>query len=112
MGSAVAAHKLQITWVSGVAACRFSCFSACGIPVPRPGIEYFVPGIGSVESYLLDHHLPMQGVWVPSLVGELRFHILCGQKSQNIKQKQYCNKFNKDFENVRSLFEALKKMSS
>ena len=23
-----------------------------------------------------------------------------GQKKQNIKQKQYCNKFNKDFKNV------------
>ena len=23
----------------------------------------------------------------------------CGQKNQNIKQKQYCNEFNKDFKN-------------
>ena len=35
----------------------------------------------------------MQEVQVRSLVGELRSHIPCGK---NIKQKQYCNKFNKD----------------
>ena len=45
-------------------------------------------------------HLPMQGVWVWSLVGELRPHKPHGQKYQNIKQKQYCNKCNKkDFKN-------------
>ena len=30
---------------------------------------------------------------------ELRSHMPCGQKSQNIKQKQYCNRFNEDFKN-------------
>ena len=39
--------------------------------------------------------LPMQGMQVWSLVGELRSHMPCSQKSQNIKQKQYCNKFNR-----------------
>ena len=34
--------------------------------------------------------IPGQGVKIP--------HAL-GPKSQNIKQKQYCNKFNKDFKN-------------
>ena len=29
-----------------------------------------------------------------TLFEELRYHMSCGQ---NIKQKQYCNKFNKDF---------------
>ena len=43
--------------------------------------------------------LPVQGVWVWSLVGELKSHMPCGQKNQNIKQKQYCNKFSKDFKN-------------
>ena len=43
--------------------------------------------------------LPMQGVQVWSLVGELRSHISRGQKSQNKKQKQYCNKFNKHYKN-------------
>ena len=43
--------------------------------------------------------LPTQGVRVRSLVGELRSHMPCGQKIQNIKQKQYCNKFSKDFKN-------------
>ena len=43
--------------------------------------------------------LPMQGVPVQFLVRELRSHIPCGQKTKNIEQKQYCNKFNKDFKN-------------
>ena len=43
--------------------------------------------------------LPMQGVWVRSLVGELGSHMPRGQKNQNIKQKQCCNTFNKDFKN-------------
>ena len=38
----------------------------------------------------------MLGVWVQFLVTELRPHMLCGKKKQNIKQKQYCNKLNKD----------------
>ena len=41
------------------------CHVACGVTVPQPGIEPFVPWIGRVESNLLDRHLPMQGVWVP-----------------------------------------------
>ena len=43
-------------------------------------------------------HFPMQGVQVQSLVGELRSHMPCDQKKKT-KQKQYCNEFNKDFEN-------------
>ena len=44
----------------------------------------------------------MQGVWVRCLVEELRSqvprsHMLPLQKKQNIKQRQYCNKFKKDF---------------
>ena len=35
----------------------------------------------------------MKGVWVRSLIGELRSYMLCGQKNRNMKQKQYCNKF-------------------
>ena len=44
--------------------------------------------------------LLMQGVRVRSLVGELRSHMPCSQKNQNIKQKQYCHKFNKDFKKM------------
>ena len=40
------------------------------------------------------------GVRVWSLVGELRSHMPRGQKNQNIKQKQYCNKFNKDLKKM------------
>ena len=41
--------------------------------------------------------LPIQGIQVQSLVQDLRSHI--GASTQNIKQKQYCNKFNKNFKN-------------
>ena len=37
-------------------------------------------------------HLSVQGVWVWSLVGELRPHMPQGQNNQTIKQKQYCKK--------------------
>ena len=40
--------------------------------------------------------LPVQGLRVQSLVGELR--ALAAKKPKH-KQKQYCNKFNKDFLN-------------
>ena len=42
--------------------------------------------------------LPTWGLRVPSLVGEPRSHMPWGQK-QNTKQKQYYNKFSKDFKN-------------
>lgn len=42
----------------------------------------------------------MQGVQVPSLGRELRLHISHNHKNQNIKQKQGCNKFNKDIKMV------------
>ena len=42
---------------------------------------------------------PTQGMLVRSLVRELRPHMPPGPKNQNIKQKQYCNEFNKDFLN-------------
>ena len=52
----------------------------------------------------------MQGMWVQSLVGELKSHMpLLWSKNQNIKQKQYCNKFNKDFKKGPLQKETLKK---
>ena len=44
-------------------------------------------------------HLPTQVVWVQSLLGELRPQMPHGQENQNIEQKQYCNRFNKNFKN-------------
>ena len=41
----------------------------------------------------------MKGMQVQSLVGELKSHMSHGQKKQNIKQKQYCDKFNKELKN-------------
>ena len=45
----------------------------------------------------------MLSVQVQSLVSELRFHMPQGQKKtkKHIKQKQYCNKFNKHLKNKR-----------
>ena len=42
--------------------------------------------------------LPMQGMQVQSLQGNKIPHALWSE-NQNIKQKQYCNKFKKDFKN-------------
>ena len=50
----------------------------------------------SQEVQWLRLHLPMKAVRVQSLVEELRSHVPHSQKTKNIKQKQYCNKFNKD----------------
>ena len=44
-------------------------------------------------------HLPMIGVWVPSLVRTLRSACLVARKKQTKKQERYCNKFNKGFKN-------------
>ena len=41
--------------------------------------------------------LPVQGVWVLSLVRKLRPHMPQSQNNLYVNQKQYCNKFNKDF---------------
>ena len=43
--------------------------------------------------------LPVQRAWDQSLAGKLKSHTYLGPKNQNIKQKQHCNKFNKDFKN-------------
>ena len=40
---------------------------------------------------------PVQGVQVRSLVRKLRSHMPVAKTPKNIKQKQYRNKFNKDF---------------
>ena len=52
----------------------------------------------SLVAQWLRFHLPAQGVWVQSLVRELRPHVPQGQKAKiEKKRKQYGNKFNKDF---------------
>ena len=47
----------------------------------------------------LELHLPMQGVWIQSLVRELRSHIPRGQKTKNCETEAYDNTLNKDFKN-------------
>ena len=39
----------------------------------------------------------MQGVWVGYLMEKKRSYMPYDEKNQDIKQKQYCNYFNKDF---------------
>ena len=38
--------------------------------------------------------------WLRLLVGELRLSLASGSNNQNIKQKQYWNKFNKDLKKM------------
>ena len=62
----------------------------------------------SLAGQWLRLHLLMQGVQVR----EIRSHMPRGQKNQNIRQKQYCNKFNKDFKNGPLQKKILKKKKS
>ena len=73
----------------------------CPRPIIMKGMNHLIkdtPGT-SLAVQWLRLCLPVQGVWVQSLVGELRSHMPHSQKYQSIEQKQYCNKFNKDFKN-------------
>ena len=54
-------------------------------------IQRDFPGSPVVKTCLV-----MQRVWIQFLVWELRSLVPCGQKTKMVKQKQYCNKFNKD----------------
>ena len=45
-------------------------------------------------------HLPMQGVWVRSLVEELRSHTPGGQKTKKHKTEAICNKLNKNLKMI------------
>ena len=42
-----------------------------------------IRGGTSPEVQWLRHRLPMQGAWVPSLVGDLRSHMPCGVATKN-----------------------------
>ena len=59
------------------------------------------PGLGNFpgSTVVKDFALQCRGVQVRFLIGELRSHMASWPKNQNIKQKQYCKKFNKDFKN-------------
>ena len=63
-----------------------------GKPLPEKGRNF--PGSPVVKT-----SPSSVGAQDQSLVGELRFPHAPGPKNQNIKQKLYCNKFNKDFKN-------------
>jgi len=59
-------------------------------------IYIFSPGTSLVVQWLR-LHLPMKWVQVPS--AKISHASRPKKKEQNIKQQQYCNKFNKDFKN-------------
>ena len=63
----------------------------------------------SLEVQWLKFCLTMRGVQVGSLVRELKSHMPRGQKNQNIKQKWYCNKLNKNFKMVHTKKKNLKR---
>ena len=52
----------------------------------------------SLGVWWLRLHLPMQGIWIQPLVGEPT-SCMPQPKNPNMKQKQYCNRFNKNFTN-------------
>ena len=64
----------------------------------------------SLEVQWLKFCLTMRGVQVGSLVRKLKSHMPRGQKNQNIKQKWYCNKFNKNFKMVHTKKKIIKKI--
>ena len=39
------------------------------------------------------------GAWGSVLIWEIRSHVALGQKTQTLKQKQCCDRFNKDLKN-------------
>ena len=62
---------------------------------------YLKENVGtSLSVQWLRLHLPVQGLQVQSLAWELGSQVPCDQKktttTENVKQKQYCNKLNKD----------------
>ena len=83
---------------------------AIHIPLPKLWQLKMSPGT-SLAVQRLRLGLSMQGVGVWSLVGELRSQHALQPKNQNTKQKQYCNKFDKDFKNGLHQNYLLKKMS-
>ena len=76
---------------------RYRYISLSSLEVPKIALKLnLVIGISPVVHWLR-LCLPMQGVSLQFLVQGLRSHMTYDQKNQTIKQKQYCNKFNKDF---------------
>ena len=65
---------------------------------PRGGGAWWAAVYGITQSRIwLKWLSSSNGVQVWSLVRELRSHLPQSRKNQTIKQRQYCNKFNKDF---------------
>ena len=71
--------------------------STCAVDSSLQLLRNFSPRTALVVQWL-KLGLPMQGVWVRSLVRELRSTCLVAKRPQQ-KTKEYCNKFNKAFKN-------------
>ena len=84
--------------------CRHD-FTPFSINILRKSTFFYLTTISrtSLVIHWIRHHLPVQRVQIRSLVEELRPHMPCDQKTKNVKQKQYCNIFNKDFKNSPTL---------
>ena len=63
----------------------------------RQHLRNTAPGASLLVQWLR-LHLPMPGVWVQLLLGELRSHL---PYDQNVKQKQCCSKFSKGLKNIK-----------
>ena len=61
------------------------------------------------KKHARDFCFTMQGVWVSSLVEEVRAHGPLGQKAKSIKPKQYCNKVIKGFKRWPTFLKNVKK---
>ena len=59
-------------------------------------LRMIIPGTSLVVQWLR-LGLPIKGVQIQFLVWELISHMSQGQQNQNITEKQYCNKLNKNF---------------
>ena len=63
----------------------------------------YTTGISLVVQWLR-LRLPKQGMCIGSLVRELRFHVPHDQKNRTQQQKQYWNKFSKDFLKIKNIY--------
>ena len=79
--------------VSGLAICSLSQTQMSLLSLiclnGKQHLETICHGTSLVDQWLR-LHLPMQGVQVQFLAREIRSHMACGQKKQNVKEKQNC----------------------
>ena len=90
-------HQIPSSWHLGHSYQNLYCHMLNTFLLNEPTLKTQV--WTSLTVQWLRHRLPMQGVWVCIPGQGAKIPQASGLKTQNIKQKQYCNKFNKDFKN-------------